>query len=301
MSLSVALGTVKLRNPIIAASGAFGYAKEASRYMELSRLGAVVPKTVTVSPRLGNKPPRIVETTAGLLNAIGLDNDGLDEFIDVKIPYLRTIGCPIIASVAAKTLDECKILGERLSEVEGLTAVELNISCPNVSGGVDFGTDPLLCERITRELRENLSLPFSVKLTPNVTKIADIAKAAESGGADMISAINTLYGLAVDWRTRKPRLGNGCGGFSGPAVKPVALRCVWQIARAVKIPVIGIGGVSTVDDVFEFLVAGASAVQLGAANFYNPNAMIEILDALPREMEKAGITELSEIIGTLEL
>lgn len=301
MNLSVSLGSVRLPNPIMVASGTFGYAKEAARMLDLSRLGGIVPKTVTVEPRPGNKPPRTVETTAGLLNAIGLDNDGIDEFVKVKAPYLRTLGCPIIVSVAAKKLDDCKIFGERLNELPGITAVELNVSCPNVSGGVDYGTNPQLCEQMTSELRKCLKLPFSVKLSPNVTKIADVAKAAEAGGADMISAINTCYGLSIDWRKRKPRLGNGCGGFSGPAVKPIALRCVWQIAQAVKLPIIGIGGISCVDDVFDFLVAGASAVEIGTANFYRPNVTMEILDALPIEMEKAGIENLSDVVGTLEM
>lgn len=301
MNLSVSLGSVRLPNPIMVASGTFGYAKEAARMLDLSRLGGIVPKTVTVEPRPGNKPPRTVETTAGLLNAIGLDNDGIDEFVKVKAPYLRTLGCPIIVSVAAKKLDDCKIFGERLNELPGIAAVELNVSCPNVSGGVDYGTNPQLCEQMTSELRKCLKLPFSVKLSPNVTKIADVAKAAEAGGADMISAINTCYGLSIDWRKRKPRLGNGCGGFSGPAVKPIALRCVWQIAQAVKLPIIGIGGISCVDDVFDFLVAGASAVEIGTANFYRPNVTMEILDALPIEMEKAGIENLSDVVGTLEM
>ncbi len=301
MSLSVALGKIVLPNPILVASGTFGYAKEAARLLELSRLGGIVPKTITVAPRSGNKPPRTAETTAGLLNAIGLDNDGLDEFVEKKLPYLRTVGSPIIVSIAAKKLEECKIFAERLNDEPGITAIELNVSCPNVSGGVDFGIDPVLCEKMTGELRKFLTLPFSVKLSPNVTKIADIAKAAEAGGADMISAINTCYGLAVDWRKRKPRLGNGCGGFSGPAIKPIALRCVWQIAKAVKLPIIGIGGISCVDDVMDFLVAGASAVQIGTANFFNPNVTTEILNDLPNVMEQEGIKDLSEIIGTLEL
>ncbi len=301
MSLSVSLGSIRLPNPILVASGTFGYAREAARLSDLSRLGGLVPKTTTVVARPGNKPPRTVETTAGLLNAIGLDNDGIDDFVEKKLPYLRSLGCPIIASVAAKTPDDCKIFGERLNDARGLTAVELNVSCPNVSGGVDYGIDPKLCELMTRELRANLKLPFSVKLSPNVARIADVAKAAEAGGADMITAINTLYGLSIDWRNRKPRLGVGCGGYSGPAIKPVALRCVWQIGRAVKIPVVGVGGVSSVEDVFEFLVAGASAVQIGTANFYKPTIAIDIIDALPVEMEKAGIQDLSEIIGTLEL
>ena len=301
MSLSVRLGSVELPNPILVASGTFGYAKEMAGVVDLSRLGGVVPKTITVEPRAGNKPPRTVETTAGLLNAIGLDNDGLDEFIAKKLPYLRTLRCPIIVSVAAKKIDDCAIFGERLSAEPGIAAVELNVSCPNVSGGVDYGTDPTLCEKMTAAMRKSLKLPFSVKLSPNVTRIADIAKAAEAGGADMISATNTCYGLAVDWRRRRPRLGNGCGGFSGPAIKPNSLRCVWQIAQAVKLPIIGIGGISTVDDVFDFLVAGASAVEIGTANFYEPDVTTRILDALPVEMEKAGIKNIADIIGTLEM
>ena len=301
MTLSVSLGKVHLPNPILVASGTFGYAKEASRLLDLSRLGGIIPKTITVLPRSGNKPPRTVETTAGLLNAIGLDNDGLPEFVENKLPYLRTLGAPIIVSIAAKSLDDCKIFAERLNEENGITAVELNVSCPNVSGGVDYGVNPVLCEKMTAELRRWLNVPFSVKISPNVTCIADVAKAAEAGGADMISAVNTCYGLAVDWRRRKPRLGNGCGGFSGPAIKPIALRCVWQVAKAVKIPVIGIGGISSVDDVLEFLVAGASAVEIGTANFFNPCITTEILNALPIELEKAGVKSISDIIGTLEL
>ncbi|MBQ9873232.1 MAG: dihydroorotate dehydrogenase [Thermoguttaceae bacterium] len=301
MSLSVSLGPVALPNPILVASGTFGYAKDAARLMDLSRLGAVVPKTITVNPRPGNKPPRTFETTAGLLNAIGLDNDGLDEFVEKKLPYLRTLGCPIVASVAAKNLDDCKIFGERLDEEPGITALELNVSCPNVAGGVDYGIDPKKCEQMTREFRERTKLPFFVKLSPNVTDIAEIAKAAEAGGADAISAINTVRGLAIDWRTRKPRLGVGGGGLSGPAIKPIALNCVWRIARAVKLPVVGIGGISTVDDVLEFMVAGASAVEIGTANFYKPDAAIQILDGLPIAMEQAGIKDLSEIVGTLEI
>ncbi len=301
MSLEVTLGTLTLPNPILVASGTFGYAREAARLIDLSRLGGVVPKTITVEPRPGNKPPRTAETTAGLLNAIGLDNDGLDEFVEKKLPYLASIGRPLIVSVAAKTLDDCKRFAERLNDESAVSAIELNVSCPNVSGGVDYGTDPRLCERMTAEMRRRLTKPFSVKLSPNVTKIADIAKAAETGGADMISAVNTCYGLAVDWRRRKPKLGNGCGGFSGPAIKPIALRCVWQIAQAVKLPIIGIGGIANVDDVFDFLVAGASAVQIGTANFFNPRVTMEILDEMPRVMEREGIRSLAEIIGSLEM
>ena len=286
-------------NPILVASGTFGYAKEMETVVDLSRLGGIVPKTVTLAPRPGNKPPRTVETASGLLNSIGLDNDGIDEFLRTKLPYLQTLGVPIILSIAAKNVEECPIFGEKLGDVDGLTAVELNVSCPNVSGGVDFATDPILCERIVAELRKSVRLPIIVKLTPNVADIASIARAAESGGADSIAAINTCLGLSVDWRSRKPRLGNGFGGLSGPAIKPIALRCIRQIYEAVKIPIIGIGGIETIDDAMEFFVTGASAIQVGTANFYNPTATMKILDALPSALRELGASRVDEIVGTL--
>ncbi len=293
-------------NPILVASGTFGYAKEMESVVNLSRLGGIVPKTVTLAPRAGNKPPRTVETASGMLNSIGLDNDGIDEFLRVKLPYLRTLGTPIVLSIAAKNVEECpifgeKIVGEKNGDVDGLTAVELNVSCPNVSGGVDFATDPILCERIVSELRKSVRLPIIVKLSPNVAKIGEIAKAAEFAGADFIAAINTCLGMSVDWRHRKPRLGNGFGGLSGPAIKPIALRCVRQIFGAVKIPIIGIGGIETIDDAMEFFVTGASAVQVGTANFYNPTATMKILDALPGALHELGATSVEEIVGTLQL
>lgn len=299
-TLAVELGILTLPNPIMVASGTFGYAREMSSLVNLSRLGAIIPKTITLEPRMGNVPPRTVETSSGLINAIGLDNDGLDEFIDKKMLYLNSIGAPIIVSIAAKKMEECQIFGEALSRVEGIAAIELNISCPNVSGGVDFGTDPHLCEKVTHLLRQYTPLPLAVKLSPNVTNIADLARAAESGGANMITAVNTCFALSVDWRKRKPRIGNGFGGLSGPAIKPIALRCVRQIYKAVKIPIIGVGGIASVDDVMEFIVAGASAVQVGTANFYHPNVTTTILNELPLAMEEAGVRSLSELVGTLE-
>ncbi|MDO5552294.1 MAG: dihydroorotate dehydrogenase [Planctomycetia bacterium] len=300
-SLAVQLGQLRLPNPILVASGTFGYAKEMPSLVHLSRLGAIIPKTITVDPRSGNRPPRTVETASGLLNAIGLDNDGLDEFIDYKMPYLASIGAPIIVSIAAKELDEAQIFGEALSRIPGIVALELNVSCPNVSGGVDFGTDPRLCEKMVRILRRYTSLPFAVKLSPNVTNIGEIALACQEGGANMIAAINTCYGLAVDWRRRRPRLGNGCGGLSGPAIKPIALRCIHQIHKAVQIPIIGIGGITSLDDVMEFLVAGASAVEIGTANFFQPDITMQILDQLPNVMAELGIESLGELVGTLEM
>jgi len=287
-------------SPIFVASGTFGYAQEMEGVVDFSRLGAVIPKTVTLLPRSGNAPPRTVETASGMLNSIGLDNDGIDEFLMQKMPRLRTLNTKIIVSIAVKNTEECPVLGEKIAAVGGIDAVELNVSCPNVSGGVDFATDPKLCEQIVRNMREALSLPLIVKLSPNVWNIGDVAKGAEVGGADAISAVNTCLGLAVDWRRRKPRLGNGFGGLSGPAIKPIALRCVRHVFQAVKIPVIGIGGMETIDDVMEFFVTGASAVQVGTANFYKPATTMHILDALPSALAELGAKTVAEIVGTLK-
>ncbi|MDR3198661.1 MAG: dihydroorotate dehydrogenase [Planctomycetaceae bacterium] len=289
------------KNPVLVASGTFGYAREMEGVLDLSRLGGIIPKTVTLYPRTGNIPPRTAETASGLLNSIGLDNDGIDDFICNKLPYLKTLNTKIILSIAPKNTEECPVFGEKLGLAAGIDAVELNLSCPNVSGGVDFATDPKLCEKIVSTFRRVTLLPLLVKLSPNVTNIADAARAAEQGGANGISAINTCLGLAVDWRKRCPRLGNGFGGLSGPAIKPIALRCVRQIFKAVKIPVLGIGGIETIDDVMEFFITGASAVQIGTANFYNPTATIQILDALPNALKELGAENIAEIIGTLEM
>jgi dihydroorotate dehydrogenase (NAD+) catalytic subunit len=298
--LRVALGRVALDNPIMVASGTFGYAREMSEIVDLSRLGAIVPKTITYDPRPGNRPPRTVETSSGLLNSIGLDNDGLDEFLRRKMSWLGNLPTKIVVSIAGKNIEDFQRMAHTLDSTEGVAALELNISCPNVSGGVNFATDPQLCEKVVAKVRESTKLPLFAKLTPNVTDIVSIAKAAEAGGADAIAAINTCLGLSVDWRRRKPRLGNGFGGLSGPAIKPIALRAVAQIHRGVSIPVIGIGGIANVDDVMEFLVAGATAVQIGTANFYRPTVVSEILDALPALLDLAGISHLEKLIGTLE-
>ena len=288
------------KNPILVASGTFGYAAEMAKMYDISRLGGIVPKTVTLTPRPGNKTPRTVETAAGMLNSIGLDNDGLDEFLSQKMPFLRSIGTSIILSIAAKSIDDAPVFGEKLANADGIDAVELNISCPNVACGVDFASDAKLCEQMVSAMRKEIRLPLIVKLSPNVTKIAEIAKSAESAGADTVAAINTCFGLAVDWRNRKPRLGNVFGGLSGPAIKPIALRCVRQIYQAVSIPVIGIGGIETIDDAMEFFVTGASAIQIGTANFYRPLAPMEILDAIPGALAELGANSVTEIVGTLE-
>ncbi|HUY92451.1 MAG TPA: dihydroorotate dehydrogenase [Pirellulales bacterium] len=301
VDLSAQLGRLKLANPILVASGTFGYAREMAGLVDLSRLGAILPKTITKEPRPGNPPWRTVETASGLLNSIGLDNDGIEAFIERHLPYLGSVGAPIVVSIAGRSHEEFVELAARLDGLPGVAALELNISCPNVSGGVDFGTDPAMCQRVVAGVRAASSLPLFAKLTPNVTTIAEIAKAAEAGGADAVSLINTCLGMAVDWRRRRPLLGNVLGGLSGPAIKPIALRAVFQVSRAVKTPVIGIGGIASIDDVMEFVVAGASAVQLGTVNYYRPTASIEILDALPGALAELGAAKLSDAVGSLEL
>jgi dihydroorotate dehydrogenase (NAD+) catalytic subunit len=234
-----------------------------------------------------------------MLNSIGLDNDGIEAFVAHHLPYLASLGVPILVSIAGRTHNEFVAMTTRLVGLAGIAAVELNISCPNVSGGVDFGTDPASCERLVADCRAATATPIIAKLTPNVTSIAVIAQAAEAGGADAISLINTCLGMAIDWRRRRPMLGNVLGGLSGPAIKPIALRAVYQAAQATSTPVIGIGGIATSDDVMEFFVAGATAVQLGTVNFYNPGASIEVLDALPDALAKAGVARVADIVGTL--
>ena len=300
VDLRVQLGRLSLANPILLASGTCGYAREMADWLDLNRLGGLLPKTITRLPRKGNRPWRTVETAAGMLNSIGLDNDGLEAFIDRHLPYLATLKTAVIVSIAGRTMAEFTELARRLDGLPGVAALELNISCPNVSGGVDFGTDPALCCHVVAGVRAACELPILAKLTPNVTDIAAIARSAEEGGADAISLINTCLGMAVDWRRRKPLLGNVMGGLSGPAIKPIALRAVYQAARAVRIPIVGIGGIATIDDVMEFLVAGATAVQLGTVNYYRPTAAAEILDALPAAVAELGASRVVDVVGTLQ-
>lgn len=301
VQLEVQLGRLKLRNPVVVASGTFGYAREMEGLVDVTRLGGVLPKTITRHPRPGNPPPRTCETAAGMLNAIGLDNDGIEAFLERQMPYLASLDTAILVSIAGRSEDEFLEMAGMLDECDRVNAIELNISCPNVSGGVDFGADPGRCERVVAGCRNACSLPILAKLTPNVSDIATIAKAAEAGGADAVSLVNTCLGMAIDWRHRRPRLGNVMGGLSGPAIKPIALRAVFQVARAIAIPVMGIGGIATVDDVMEFLIAGACAVQIGTANFYNPTATMQILDALPEALGQLGAQSVSEVVGTLRV
>ena len=295
--LSVTLGRLRLRNPVLVASGTFGYAREAAGLVDFARLGGIIPKTVTAKPRVGNAPPRTVETPSGLLNAIGLDNDGIDHFIAHHLPYLRTLPTAVVANIAGKNEDEFFEMAAKIGREPGLAGLELNLSCPNVSGGLDFATDPEVTRRIVRGVRDVCPLPLVAKLTPNVTDILPIARAAADGGADAVSLVNTFVGMAIDWRRRRPVLGNVTGGLSGPAIKPLALRLVWQVAKLRAVPIIGVGGIGTVDDVMELLVAGASAVQVGTANFYDPTASVRIVAELPKALAEIGCGSVAEVVG----
>jgi dihydroorotate dehydrogenase (NAD+) catalytic subunit len=295
MNLSTSLGRLHLQNPLLVASGTFGYAREMAGAVDFSRLGGIIPKTVTRQPRAGNPPPRTVETPSGMLNAIGLDNDGIDHFIQHHLPYLRTLPTAIIANIAGKSEDEFVQMAAQLGSETGLAALELNLSCPNVAGGVDFATRPEVTRRVLEGVRRVCPLLIA-KLAANVTDIVAIAAAAAEGGADCVSLINTFVGMAIDWRKRRPIL----GGLSGPAIKPLALRMVWQVARQARIPVIGIGGIASIDDAMEFLIAGASAVQMGTVNFYDPAAAERVVSQLPEALHVLGAGCTRDIIGTLE-
>ncbi len=295
--LSVSLGPLRLANPVMVASGTFGARMD--RVLDVSRIGAVVEKTVTKLPRKGNPPPRVWETAGGMLNSIGLENYGLEGWIEKRYPEVRDYGCALILSVSGSTAEEYGELVGRLDRLPRVDAFELNISCPNVSHGMDHATDPAMTEKVVRISKAATSRPVFAKLTPNVTDIVGIARAAMAGGADGLSAINTLKGMAIDWRKRAPCIGAATGGLSGPAIKPVALRMVWEIASALPgAPLIGIGGISNADDLLEFVVAGASAVQVGTANFVNPETASQIVDALPAKLEAAKVSRLAELIGT---
>ncbi|HOG10909.1 MAG TPA: dihydroorotate dehydrogenase [Smithella sp.] len=299
--MAVSLGRLKLNNPVMTASGTFGYGEEYAGYVDLNKLGAIVVKGLSLKPRLGNPPPRIMETTGGMLNAVGLQNIGVDAFIEEKIPFLRQYDTKVIANIYGETYDEYKKVARKLSSVKGIHALEVNISCPNVkNGGLSFGSDPKIAARMTRAVKDETSLPVIVKLTPNVTDIAAIAEAVEKAGADAISLINTLTGMSVDLKTRRPHLKNITGGLSGPAIKPVALRMVWQVVQRVSIPVIGIGGIMTAEDALEFLVLGAKAVQIGTANFINPLVTMEVVEGMKNYLAEQKIKDINEIICTFQ-
>lgn len=300
--LRVDIGGIELKNPVMTASGTFGYGLEFGDVVALDRLGAIIVKGLSLQASPGNKPPRIVETACGMLNAIGLENIGIKSFVADKLPRLVKIGTPVIVNLYGKTISEYAALAERVEEVEGISGLEVNISCPNVkAGGVAFGVDPEAACAVVSAVRRKTTKHLMVKLSPNVTDIVEIAKSAVDGGADALSLINTITGMAIDLEKRRPKLANITGGLSGPAIKPVALRMVWQVASAVDVPVIGIGGIVTAEDALEFIVAGASAVQIGTANFMNPGATMEILNGIGQYLEENGIGSIQDLIGTLEV
>lgn len=301
-NVSVDIGGIKLKNPVMTASGTFGYGAEFDDLIDLNRLGGIIVKGLSMEPSKGNPPPRIIETSCGMLNAIGLENVGIDAFIDKKLPFLKTINAPVIVNIYGKSIAEYARLAARIDEVADIAGVELNISCPNVkTGGVAFGVDPDVAEKVVEQVRKNTSKPLMVKLSPNVTDIVMIAERVESGGADSISLINTITGMAVDLRAGKPVLANITGGLSGPAIKPVALRMVWQVAGAVNIPVIGIGGIMTAKDALEFIVVGAVAVQVGTANFVNPAATMDIVDGITDYLVENEIDDIASLTGSLKI
>lgn len=299
---SVIIAGIKLKNPVMVASGTFGYGEEYSPYIDLNRLGAIVTKGLSLKPKLGNPTPRIIETPSGMLNAIGLQNVGIDAFIKDKLPFVRQYDVPVIANFFGNTLEEYGEAAKKLSDCDGVHALEVNISCPNVKeGGIVFGTDPKAAAGVISLVRKSTKLPVIAKLSPNVTDITVMARAVEDAGADAVSMINTLTGMAIDVKTRKPRLANITGGLSGPAIRPVAVRMVWQVANAIKLPIIGIGGIMTAEDALEFIIAGATAVQVGTANFVNPTATMDIIDGLERFLAENNISDIRELIKSLKI
>jgi dihydroorotate dehydrogenase (NAD+) catalytic subunit len=298
--LSVDIGGLTLQNPVMTASGTFGYAREFELYTNLNRLGGIIVKGLSLKPSKGNPPPRIVETDCGMLNAIGLENVGVDGFIQDKLPFLRSLSPPTITNIYGKTVDEYASLAQRIDSLDAVKGIEVNISCPNVkAGGVAFGSDPAIAHKVVRAVREKTRKLLVVKLSPNVTDIALMAKVAEDAGANALSVINTITGLAVDLSTRRPKLANVTGGLSGPAIKPIALRMVWQSAQAVNIPIIGVGGIMNATDALEFMMVGATAVQVGTANFVNPGSTMQIIDGMQAWLQKEGIDDVKQLIGTL--
>jgi len=300
-SLAIEFAGIELANPVLAASGPFGFGDEMRSLVNFRRLGAFVTKSITLHPRPGNPPPRLVPTPAGMLNAIGLENPGLEEFLARHWPALRRLGIPVIVSIAGHTVEEFVALAARLEEVDGVAGIEVNVSCPNVEDGLIFGTDRELLSRLIRRVRAATRLPLIVKLTPNVGDIVSLARAAEEAGADALSLINTLLGMAVDVHTRRPALGGTVGGLSGPAIRPIAVRMTWEVSRAVRIPVVGMGGITKAEDALEFLIVGATAVAIGTAILHNPRVVDEVVEGLLRYLRAHGLRGIREVIGSLEV
>ena len=303
MNLSVQLApnnkrALLLKNPVMTASGTFGYGTEYSDFVDIQRLGAIVCKGTTLEPREGNPQPRLAETPAGLLNSIGLQNIGVEALIKEKAPLWASWQVPVIVNIAGESIDDYARLAARLDGVVGVSGLEVNVSCPNVkSGGMEFGTDPKAAASVTRAVKKATSMPVIVKLTPNVTNIVEIAEAVADAGADVLCLINTLRGMAIDVSARKPSLGNICGGLSGPAIKPVALYMVYQVAGRVKLPIVGCGGIMSAQDALEFIMAGASTVEVGTAQFVNPRALLDVLEGIEEFMRREGVKDISELVG----
>jgi dihydroorotate dehydrogenase (NAD+) catalytic subunit len=294
--MKISIGSLRLRNPVMTASGTFGYGEEYGSLVNLHRLGAIIVKGISL--RQGTPPPRIAETACGMLNAIGLENVGLESFLSEKLPFLQGINTPLIVNILGDTVQDYQQLAARLDEEEKVAALEVNISCPNVKqGGVAFGTDPGMAHAVTKGVRQHFSRPVIVKLSPNVTDITGIARAAEEAGADAVSLINTVLGMAIDIKSCQPKLANIFGGLSGPAIKPIGLRMVWQVAECVSIPIIGIGGITTTEDAIEYILAGACAVQVGTTNFINPRATEEIIQGIGAFLVENKMASIQDLIG----
>jgi len=301
-SLKVKIGGINFENPVLVAGGTFGYGEEYSQLIDVNELGGIVTKTVTMEPREGSLPPRLAETPAGLLNAIGLENPGVEAFLKTKLPFLQKLNTRIIVNIAGEEKEDYFHVGERLNQSEGIDGLEVNISCPNVQrGGSILGTDPELVFSLVKGLKNVVDFPLIVKLTPNVTDIVKIAQAAEEGGADALSLINTLWGMAIDVERRKPKLGNITGGLSGPAIKPVAVRIVWQVFRKVDLPIIGMGGIMNAEDALEFILAGASAIAIGTANLVDPQTPLKVKEGIKEYLKKKGISNFRELIGKVNI
>lgn len=300
--LRVNIGSLEIANPVMTASGTFGYGREFEHLMNLHRLGAIIVKGISLNPRPGNPPPRIVETSCGMLNAIGLQNVGVDKFISDKMVYLQGLQVPVIVNILGDSIEEYEEITERLAGIPGIAGIEVNISCPNVKkGGVAFGTDPKMASSVTEAVKKKSDVPVMVKLSPNVTDIKLMARAVEESGADSISLINTLIGMAIDLKQKRPLLANVIGGLSGPAIKPVALRMVYEVAQTVSIPVIGIGGIDSATDALEFMLAGATAVQIGTANFVNPRVCEDVLDGIEEYATEEKLPTIKTVIGGLRV
>lgn len=302
VQLSTKIGSLELKNPVMTASGTFGYGTEYADFMDISRLGAIIVKGTTLAPRQGNPYPRMAETPSGMLNAVGLQNKGVDYFVDHIYPEVQKIGTAIIVNVSGSCIDDYVQTASIINTLDDILAIELNISCPNVKqGGMAFGVNPESAAQVVSAVRKAYDKTLIVKLSPNVTDITEIARAVEGAGADSVSLINTMLGMAIDAEKRRPILSTVTGGMSGPAVKPVALRMVWQTAKAVKIPVIGLGGICSATDAIEFLLAGASAIQIGTANFIDPSISEKVVDGIADYLERHGFSSVQEIIGALQV